>query len=415
MYNDEMAAAAKHLKNPVWLLRRPIYGLSCSGKLWQQHFEDAVTSIGWKRVPDQPQCFYKDHAAGRCLMCVYVDDVVLGGPKHGLLWEELGRAVELTKPEPLSRVLGVNFKFSKPSPNKYKVTMEMKEYLADAVKKYNEAAAEVGGPALSKSAAAPCRDFAVKDFTDPAMQCQGKFHKKCASLLMTLLYPGRMCRPDIVFGVTSAARFVSCWTVMSDIRLCQLFSYVAATVNLTHEGFVCCSKSSLSSLTLSAFPDADLAGSDDSTKSTSGGLLEVNTGGVDGDDKCTFIIDYWTKRQGCTSHSSTESELVSLEKCCREHSIPAQTMWEAFLSRIVKVYHWEDNQSCIAIIRAGFSVAMRHLSKCHRISVGALSEHFQDDSRPLGHISTDKQKGDPMTKGLGTKKHSDALLMLQMT
>ncbi len=53
---------------------------------------------------------------------------------------------------------------------------------------------------------------------------------------------------------------------------------------------------------------------------------------------------------------------------------------------------------------------MRNLKECHRIDVGALNDVLSDESRPLAHIGTARQKGYVSTKGLslGVHKQSQA-------
>ena len=62
---------------------------------------------------------------------------------------------------------------------------------------------------------------------------------------------------------------------------------------------------------LIAFSDADHAGCLDTRKSTSGGLQFLG-------DK---LVSWQSKKQDCTSLSSTESEYVAMSACC------AQVIW----------------------------------------------------------------------------------------
>ena len=55
---------------------------------------------------------------------------------------------------------------------------------------------------------------------------------------------------------------------------------------------------------------------------------------------------------------------------------------------------------------------MRHLAKHHRISVGIVHEFCLDPRIGVNHVSSDKQKGDLMTKGLARPKHEPACRMV---
>ena len=96
----------------------------------------------------------------------------------------------------------------------------------------------------------------------------------------------------------------------------------------------------------------------------------------------------------------------------RESLIPTQSLWELLLQRPVDAVLHEDNMSKITVIDAGYSPQLRHIQKHHRISLGEVHELCKHDDIILEHISTDKQKGDLMTKGLARPKHEPAMRMV---
>ena len=69
---------------------------------------------------------------------------------------------------------------------------------------------------------------------------------------------------------------------------------------------------------------------------------------------------------------------------------------------------FEDNVYTIEIIKVGFSAQMRHLAKHHRIILGVTQELCLDPMLDVEHVTTDKQKGDLLTKGLARPKHEPA-------
>ena len=81
----------------------------------------------------------------------------------------------------------------------------------------------------------------------------------------------------------------------------------------------------------------------------------------------------------------------------------------------------EDNEATITSIRKGYSPAMRHLLRVHRISVGLLNEittreETDDDGNVRVHkAATADHKRDPFTKELDHAKSEHALSMTQMT
>ena len=70
------------------------------------------------------------------------------------------------------------------------------------------------------------------------------------------------------------------------------------------------------------FQDSDFAGDLEDSKSTSGGTLCVL-------GSYTFVPRSWMcKRQTSVSHSSTESEIISLDAGLRLDDIPALVLWD---------------------------------------------------------------------------------------
>ena len=61
-------------------------------------------------------------------------------------------------------------------------------------------------------------------------------------------------------------------------------------------------------------------------------------------------LEWYSKKQTATSHSTTEAELVSASKMLREHLLPQQIFWEAMLGRPAEAQLYEDNQSTITMI-----------------------------------------------------------------
>ena len=106
--------------NLVWKLRRPLYGLSISGKLWENYLKESLGKLGWTPIPEWPQTFKKvrpgtGHVALRTLvLTAYVDDMAMGGVSshaHKLEWKLIQATIKCSDPLPLDRILGVEYSF----------------------------------------------------------------------------------------------------------------------------------------------------------------------------------------------------------------------------------------------------------------------------------------------------------------
>ena len=77
---------------------------------------------------------------------------------------------------------------------------------------------------------------------------------------------------------------------------------------------------------LGLFQDSDFAGDLEDSKSTSGGTLCVF-------GSHTFVpISWMCKKQTSVSHSSTESEIISLDAGLRLDGLPALELWDLIVS-----------------------------------------------------------------------------------
>ena len=163
---------------------------------------------------------------------------------------------------------------------------------------------------------------------------------------------------------------------------------------------------------LGLFQDSEFAGNLEDSKSTSGGTLCIF-------GSHTFVPICWMcKKQTSVSHSSTESEIISLDAGLRLAWIPALDLWDLIVSALgntmqtperpgkpvvtntdqrsqgmtnvlnhidcvpsnVKFSHqeallyvFEDNEALINMIIKGRSPTMRHVSRTHRVALDGCS------------------------------------------
>ena len=86
---------------------------------------------------------------------------------------------------------------------------------------------------------------------------------------------------------------------------------------------------------LGLFQDSDFAGDLEDSKATSGGTLCIF-------GSHTFVpISWMCNKQTSVSHSSTESEIISLDAGLRMDGIPALDLWDL----IVTVLHGNTHQN----------------------------------------------------------------------
>ena len=175
---------------------------------------------------------------------------------------------------------------------------------------------------------------------------------------------------------------------------------------------------------LGLFQDSDFAKDLEDSKSTSGGTLCVF-------GSHTFVpISWMWKKETAVSHSSTESEIISLDAGLRLDRIPALELWDLIvlvLGHIIQthertgqpvvcrdknhvhqrsqgmfnvlknvdcvpsnvqfshqealLYVFEDNEAVIKMIIKGRSPTMRHVSRTHRVALDWLFDRINLDPK----------------------------------
>ena len=117
-----------------------------------------------------------------------------------------------------------------------------------------------------------------------------------------------------------------------DKRLSRLISHIHCTSEYKQ---YCHLGNTAQQCRLGLFQDSDFAGDIEDSKSTSGGTLCIF-------GSHTYVpISWMCKKQTSVSHSSTESEFISLDAGLRVDDIPALDLWDL----IVTILHRNSNQS----------------------------------------------------------------------
>ena len=165
------------------------------------------------------------------------------------------------------------------------------------------------------------------------------------------------------------------------------------------------------------------------------------------------------KKQTSVSHSSTESEIISLDAGLRLDGIPALDLWDLIVTvphgnthqndqvrgdpyksptrkknhgkiddlnnvdfislnvnssrREALLYIFQDSEAVIKMIIKGRSPTMRHVSRTHRVALDWLFDRINLDSKiQMKYIDTKNQLADILTKGNFTRDEWNHLLCL---
>ena len=177
----------------------------------------------------------------------------------------------------------------------------------------------------------PCIDD--HHFKEEEMKSVGELSHVCSKIVLKCLYLARVGRPDILWSVNQLARSITKWIKACDKRLNRLISYIHHTSEYKqycHVGNIA------KQCRLGLFQDSGFAGDLEDSKSTSGGTLCVF-------GSHTFVpIGWMCKKQTAVSHSSTESEIISLDTGLRLDGLLALELWDLIVSVLGNVSRVSD-------------------------------------------------------------------------
>ena len=160
--------------------------------------------------------------------------------------------------------------------------------------------------------ATPCMDD--HQFGEEEIGSVGELSTVCSQIVLTCLYVARIGRPAILWSVNELARAVTKRTKACDNRLNRLISYIHHTREYKQ---YCHVGNTAKQCRLGLFQDSDFARDLEDSKSTSGGTLCFF-------GSHTFVpISLMCKKQTAVSHSSAESEIISLDTGLRLDGLPA--------------------------------------------------------------------------------------------
>ena len=150
-----------------------------------------------------------------------------------------------------------------------------------------------------------------------------EFTQVCSQIVLKYLYVARIGELDILRTVDKLARSITKWSKVCDKRLNRLISYIHHTCEYRQ---YCHVGNTGKQCRLGLFQDSDFAGDLEDSKSTSGGTLCIF-------GSHTFApIKWMCKKQTAVSHSSTESEIISLDTGLKMDELSALELWDLIVS-----------------------------------------------------------------------------------
>lgn len=354
--------------NTVWRLKRSLYGLKQSPRMWNERFSSVLTGVGFQKSKYDPSVFFKFNPL--VIMIVYVDDAMIFATKDEDIVEVLNN-------------LKKQFKLREVNTNVYRgieieqvkdgIVLHQIKYIQNVLKQYN----------MDNASPADNPICEVEEDSEPLDE-----RVPYRQLVGSLAYIADCTRPDIAIAVNQLARKLSSPTKSDWRKAKHLLRYLIKTMyfvikyrykdNIYH------------STILVGYSDSDFAG-DKSGKSTTGWVI-------------LFLNEpfHWkTQIQRHVSLSSTESEVIALCSLAKELSWIRLMMIELRMLESEPAFLLCDNSSALKIVESERPTRRtRHL----KAQDAYVREQIENKELVVNHVPASEQLADILTKRVATTK-----------
>jgi Reverse transcriptase (RNA-dependent DNA polymerase) len=353
----------------VYRLRKSLYGLKQSARVWNQTLHDALVKQGC-RQNEVDNCLYSRKLRGNVIyILIHVDDLLVAGSNEDdmeQLMKEIEKNFEMTNLGGASHYLGIDIE--QDSDGRFFISQPA----------YIDSIVAEAGLENSKISKFPLDTGYAKQLGTP-LESNEEYRK----LIGMLLYLTTNTRPDIAASVSILSRKVEHPRDNDMNEVKRVIKYLKGTRQLK---LMINDVSGNNELTV--YSDANWAEDTDDRKSNTGYFVSVNGG----------TISWSCRKQDLVAMSSAESEYIALAETCKE------VLW---LREIMKGFDMEeqktttiltDSQSCIALLKnQRFSHRTKHFDTRYHF----IRDHVTKGSIRLEYVPTHENTADLMTKPLG--------------
>jgi hypothetical protein len=355
-------------------LKKALYGLKNSGKLWYEEMHQFLINTGFARSL-MDKCLYTRRDGNLVTHAlVYVDDILLVGndTKFRLRCKtELRSRFKNITEQPLNNIVFLGMSVTKQANGD--ISVDQRSMISDIISDYK---------VTSTSTAPASANILNHHVSDVPLSLPKS--KEYRSLNMKLLYLATRTRPDILFPSTVFATRSKCPSAVDYDRLIKIIEYLNGSQNnvltFKKEG----------DLKVNAFVDSSFNAHWDAKGHTGFAIFP------DLAHSAAIIIK--SSKHKSTADSSTEAELMAL------HEAMLYITWIADIYselgyNVRPVETFQDNLSCIALSSApilNFSGRSKFINR----KLFGIYEHLEQGDAILTHVGTDDMIADVLTKAI---------------
>jgi hypothetical protein len=374
----------KEKKELVCKLKKSLYGLKQSPRMWYQKVDTYMLGLGFTRSKENHCVYFKLIGDHLIYLVLYVDDMLLIGNKEIIqdVKTQLSSKFDMKDLGASNFILGMEIKRDR---KKRKLWLNQRKYVETILQRFNMQ---------------ECKSIkvlilvGVKLSTNQCPKTQEKEEDMSrvpyASAVGSLMYAMTYTRPDIAHAVGVLSRYMSKpekehWTAVK-----RVFKYLCGTASygLCYQG-----RPRLDRVVdIHGFVDADWAGDLDRRRSTSGYVFNLFGG----------AISWMRKRQAVVALSTTEVEYMAATHASKK------TVWLQRLCSGIELVQQavridRDSQSLIFLAK---NLAYHSKTKHIDIQYHFVRDMVEEKKVLLIKVDTLKNVADSLTKYVSTEKFS---------
>ncbi|KAG8951326.1 hypothetical protein FRC04_006566, partial [Tulasnella sp. 424] len=368
-------------KDNEWVcrLKKGLYGLKQSGRLWYQRLGDELEKLGFKRLVSDPSIYAWGKEDVKVIVPVFVDNLTLVSKSKAKIKEikdVLAKVFKLRDLGPTTFLLGIQI-----TRNHSTCTLHLsqRQYVVDLLERFGMSdCAPVTTPMepglkLTKDTCPTTQEEINEMRNVPYLNAVG-----------ALNYLAIATRPDISYAVGKLPRFNSNPGMRHWKAVKHLLRYLQGTkdMKLTYAP-----DSKVASI-FETYTDSDFTGDKENGKSTNGYIVKVGTGAV----------SWASKLQGVIAKSSTEAEFYGASFAGTEIKWLRNLLQELGYSFPKPSPLFVDNQSTIQVLNDAI-----HHSRMKHIPVTEFwirDEVSKAMSISVHYCPTEEMPADLLTKAL---------------
>jgi hypothetical protein len=368
-------------KGLICRVRKGIYGLKQSPKLWNDNFNSSMISLGFRRFSSDMGLYSRIDEGKQLFVGLYVDDLVIVGSDIDTVVkfkQQIGGIYKMKDLGPINQLLGMDVTQDL---DKGTVSICQSKYIQNILEKFNMLDCNSSPIPMD-----PGLHLKPAENSDPERY-------PYAQVIGSLLYLTSCTRPDIAFAVNTLSRYLSCHDQSHSDAAIHIMRYLKGTI---HQGLIF---SRQSSFELAGFSDSDHARCKITRRSVTGYVFTL--GGAP--------ISWKSKTQPTVALSSTEAEYMALTATICEAEYLQRVISE-FGVQCPKLQLFSDNNGAIAIIKKGSTTdRTKHIDIQHHF----IHERYVDGHFALNEMRTQLMPADLFTKPLAKPTflcHRDVLM-----